>query len=136
MKKLTFILAIFFSVALSQTNNINKTIPFALYSVDSLTTSIDSAYISFPNPSKWSYHTLYIATLSGADTVTVWEQSSDTLTYSQVSLVDKSSGSTVTSIPVSTTPKEYIIFDSWKQKIGILSSSNDGSVTRFILSIK
>lgn len=136
MKKLIYLLAIFCSVALSQTNNINKTVPFAVYSTDTLTTSIDTADVFFANSDKYSYQTLFIATLSGADTVTVWEQSLDTLSYSQVSLVDKSSGSSVTSIPVSTTPKEYIVFDGWKQKIRLISSSNDGSSTRFILGIK
>ena len=135
MRKLIFIFAIVSSVALSQTNNINRVV-VEPYSVDSLTTDIDTADVFFPNPSRYGYHTIYIATLSGADTVTVFEQSLDTLSYSQVSLVDKSSGSTVTSIPVSTTAKEYVVFDSWKQKIRLISSSNDGSITRFIIGIK
>lgn len=137
MKKLIFILAIFSSFALSQTDNIDKTVSdYTPYYTGTLTTSIDTANVLFERSITYSYHTLVVYTNTGTDTLTVYLQSSDTLVYSQTSLIEKSSGSSVTTIPVSTTSKEYIIFDGWKQKVRLVSSSNDGSITSFKLSIK
>lgn len=136
MKTLTVLSLLLCAAAFAQTNNINEA-TLLNYRVHTLTTTIDTADVLFLNSDRYSYHTLSIATVSsGADTVTVYVQSADTLAYAQTSVIDKSTGSSVTSIPATTTPKEYIIFDAWKQKVRIISSSKDGSSTRFVLGVK
>ena len=101
---------------------------------DTLTTSIDTVDVNFSN--NYSYHTLLAFTLSGADTVQIYALSLDGTTWSRHSAVDATDGTNVTQIVASTTPKEYVLFDTKPQTVRLISTSNDGSSTVFVLGTK
>jgi hypothetical protein len=141
MRKYLFILITLFFIRpilaqdVDPAPDIDTTVVFN-YFHDSLTVTIDTADVVFPDLLNIDYHTISIYTISGADTVNVFTQSTDGLIWSQKALTDLSADTSASFIIVSTVPKEYIISDPQPGKIRIISTSNDGSITVFTLSGK
>lgn len=136
LHKLLFVILLLGSVAFSQTNIVDSTIAGNTYR-GTLTAATDTMDLKFSNTSAYSYHTVLVYCTAGADTVEVYVQVRDAGgEWSRISLVDKTSGSTVTSIAASTTKKEFILFDSYLQKVRYISTSDDASTTVVVTSIK
>lgn len=137
MKKLLFLMFSALSFSMAQSDNVDSTFSDVWYYRDTLTVAIDTIDIAFVPSSRYSYHTImaYNPT-SGADTVEVYALSLDGSTWSRRAVTDETTGSTTTAIITSTTPKEWILYDTKPQKVRLISTSNDGSTTIFLLGIK
>lgn len=134
MKKIILLLLVVSAFVFSQDTTVIAT---RAYHVDSLTTTKDTIDVAF----RWDEmgfegYTVVIYTSSGADTVNVYKQAIDGSRFVQMGLVNLASGAMVTAIPVTTSPVEYLIYGGESAKVRLISNSNDGSITRFILGGK
>lgn len=136
LQKIIFLVLLLGSITFAQTNIVDSTIAASTYR-GTLTTATDTMDLKFSNTAAYTYHTVLVYCTAGADTVEVYVQVRDQGgEWSRISLIDKPSGSTVTSIAASTTKKEFILLDSYLQKIRYISTSDDGSSTVIVTSIK
>jgi hypothetical protein len=137
-RSILLFLFIFTGTLYSQSNNINKTIsPGKTYARDTLTAAVDTADISTAsageNFQRW---TIQVYTTTGTDTLSVFTKSRDNGFWIQRSLTSMAAGTVVTTIPVTTTPTEFIIIDSEVKFVRLITASDDESTTVFIIDGK
>lgn len=138
MKKLIFILLLLPVLAFSQSNNMYYDFGNVGYASMTLTNSIDSAFVVTGGMSgkKFDYITLVLNS-SSTDTVTVWTLSRlDTTTWVQKSLLNMTSGSTVTLASCTTTRQEFLILDPQTFRVRLLLSGEDASTVTAVIQGK
>lgn len=131
MKKIIFICCFFFigSVAAQTVRNMGAGV-FA----DTLK-STEKTFKIKPDYSIGSKFTITAQTISGTDTLFVETASRDTLYYTPKILIDLNTGSPVSSIIITTTAKEYLIYDPQVYKIKLYTVNGLVS-TKFTVSRK
>jgi hypothetical protein len=134
MKKLLSLIFIVPLLAFSQSDNINTSFGNVGYKSVTLTTAIDTADIlpAGQNGKKFDFITV-VGYSSAVDTVQVFTQAKhDTSIWVQKALTDMTSNTTVTTIILSTTKKEWLIVDPQPFRVRLISTSNDGSTSTLI----
>lgn len=133
MKNLIVLMLLTVSVAFSQTNNLDR-FPSKLYQKDTLTTAIDTLFVSFKSDLKIESFHVTAFNPSGADTVTVAELMDDGVTWSPRGIFNFATGAYVASLATSTVVASGRINASLGAKLRFISSSNDGSTTVILVS--
>ena len=138
MKKILFVIALIGMTFTAKSQDVDTTITSShvFYFKDTLTTTIDTVDVEFNWAVLGTNTYTIVAKSSAADTLTVWTRSMDGTIWSQVGMMDLSSGSYVASIVASTTGKEFEILDPQPNKIRVISTSNDGSTCIVIYQAK
>jgi len=136
MKKL-FLILILPLFGYSQSDNLYATFGNVGYTSQTMTL-IDSAYVTpsgFGNK-KFDFVTI-VASSSATDSITVWTNSrADTTTWTQKSLINLTSGATVTFMSLTTAVEEYLINDPQAFRVRLLFAGEDGSTSSVIVQGK
>lgn len=136
MKKLLFLIA-FPLIAFSQSNNVSTSFGNLSYVSQTLTASIDTMDVVPNSQSKGIYNFItVVANSTAVDTIQVWVLGNDGATWSQNSLIDLNGGTTVTTMILSTTQKEWIINNPQAKQIRLISTSNDASTSTVLVQGK
>lgn len=137
MKKYFIALFLIGSLCFGQSDNIDVTLTNVLYHNFTLTTAIDTADIKFTNAYNKGYtETSLVVKSDGVDTLNVYTLSADETQWTQVGVLGLADDTVRTNIISTTTAKEYWLLDSQPKKIRIISTSNDGSTSTVIASVK
>ena len=110
--------------------------PIGTYHADSLKTTRDTVDVAFRADLGIGYHTITCYTSTGTDTVKIYTKSLDAGYWVQHGVVDASDNSDATQIIISTTPKEFIIYDVQPGSIRITSPGTTAAVFYFTVGVK
>jgi hypothetical protein len=133
MKHLISLLAIVVLFSLSAFAGDIDTVGVKYYYQDTLTATLDTMDIAFTNPERFSDYSIQIYATSGADTINVYTLSKDGNFWTQVAMTDLSSGSAVTQIITSTTPKEFVLLDPQPNKIRLICADAGSASSVFVV---
>jgi hypothetical protein len=120
MKTILFLTLLFSLTLFGQ--DVSTTLSYQEFYVDTMTATIDTIDITISayNQERFNEWTVAVYSLNDVDTIIVCTRSKDNTFWIQQSLTDLSSGSAVTQIITSTTPKEFLISDPQPKKIRLI----------------
>ncbi len=102
-----------------QSQNIFAT-PSTPFYHDTLTATIDTIDISLPDLHDIVYTSISCYTISGTDTFTVYSKSIDDIIWCKQPVLDMIEDTTLAEIIITTTPKEFQLYDPQPWKIRLV----------------